>query len=139
MPARVKRSLRHFAVRIMGHHFIVGRDHSGVGNFYHPKAAQEYFLSLKGLGIEPIFFDKVHYCAQCRTYVEDCSHDIQSYQDISASRVRELLLDSKQPPSYLVRSQVSRMLVEMIKNEEKSLFEDKRYENILVYRAFGRW
>lgn len=100
-------------------HFIIGRDHSGVGNYYAPMAAKEYFLSLKGLGIKPIFFDKVLYCSECRTYVEKCAHDAQSYQDISGSRVRNLLLNGKRPPAYLVRPEISSMLLGMIKNKEK--------------------
>lgn len=94
-------------------HFIVGRDHSGVGGYYKPTAAKEAFSDLKDLGIEIIPFDRVLYCSKCKSYVETCKHDIQSYKDISGSAVREMIIQNRQPMAYLMRPVVSRFLLEL--------------------------
>jgi len=56
-------------------HFVVGRDHSGVNNFYEKDGAQKLFQSLGDIGIQPIFFNEVHYCQKCKNYVEECEHE----------------------------------------------------------------
>jgi ATP sulfurylase len=103
-------------------HFIVGRDHSGVGNYYAPLAAKEFFLEMGEIGIKPIFFNKVLYCRECRGYVERCGHGTSALQDISGSKVRHMLLEGKKPPAYLLRPEISSMLIDMIKNDERVFF-----------------
>lgn len=43
-------------------HFIVGRDHAGVGNYYPPFAAQEIFQKYPDLGIIPVIFPAFYFC-----------------------------------------------------------------------------
>ena len=52
-------------------HFVVGRDHTGVGNFYDPQASHEIFNKFDDLGIEPVLFDNVFYSKQLQTHVHE--------------------------------------------------------------------
>ncbi len=97
-------------------HFIVGRDHAGVGRFYEPYAAQKAFddFSPGELGIEPLKFDAAfwstitHGMATDKTAPDDPSTRIS----LSGTQVRELLHDGKLPPPELSRPEVAQILLE---------------------------
>jgi ATP sulfurylase len=72
-------------------HFIVGRDHTGVGKFYGELGAQQLFLQLGDLGIEPIFFGKVVHCRKCDKAVEFCEHGPSEFDEISGTNIRDSL------------------------------------------------
>ena len=40
-------------------HFIVGRDHTGVGDYYPPDASQRLFTEIRDFPIQPIFYGEV--------------------------------------------------------------------------------
>ncbi len=80
-------------------HFIVGRDHTGVGNYYGPDDAEKLFRKLGNIGIMPIVFNTQHYCALCRDYVEQCEHGGEAILDISGTKGREMLTQLNNPPS----------------------------------------
>ena len=70
-------------------HFIVGRDHAGVGNYYKPYEAQEIFNEFPDLGIKPLFFNEFHYCRYCGIVSESvCSHKSIKF---SGTYVRECI------------------------------------------------
>ena len=69
-------------------HYIVGRDHTGVGSFYPKDGAKRLFVELGEIGIQPIFFDEVYYCMTCKKHVEKCVHGIDKNSRISGSEVR---------------------------------------------------
>jgi len=93
-------------------HFIVGRDHTGVGNFYAPNGAQALFESLGDIGIKPVFFDEVKYCFKCKEYVEMCAHGESDKGVISGTKVREHLVNGDPPPEWMMRREVSEMVIE---------------------------
>lgn len=75
-------------------HFIIGRDHAGVGKFYHPYAAQEIFKDFPDLGITPLFFPAFYQCRRCRGLVNEkiCPHTGADRVDFSGTRLREAIL-----------------------------------------------
>ena len=75
-------------------HFIVGRDHAGVGSYYPPYAAQEIFQDYSDLGITPLFFPAFFQCRRCRAVVNEkiCPHTGADRVDFSGTRVREAIL-----------------------------------------------
>lgn len=99
-------------------HFIVGRDHSGVGNFYGPSDSRELFKSLHGLGIEPVFFDNVYYDKKDQRYVE-LSTERDDLLTISGTHVREIFKRGERPEEWLMRGEISSMIEEQMKKKEK--------------------
>lgn len=97
-------------------HFVIGRDHTGVQDFYLPDASAKLFDKLGDIGIKPIFFDEVAYCSACKTQRLACEHPESNIQRISGTQVRKLLSEEKEPPTWLMREEISEMLLEEIKN-----------------------
>ncbi len=97
-------------------HFIVGRDHAGVGSYYGPFDAQHIFSEFEPgeLGIEPIFFDMVHYCKACgqMTSPKTCPHSKEERVFLSGTAVRKMLAEGEMPPAEFTRSEVAKILVE---------------------------
>jgi sulfate adenylyltransferase len=100
-------------------HFIIGRDHTGVGGFYTPDASQRIFDEIGDIGIKPVFFETAYYCSACKTVTSGCQHQDKFKIDISASEVRNCLINNKRPPQYLLREEISDLLENMIKEKEE--------------------
>lgn len=96
-------------------HFIVGRDHTGVGNYYSLNAAHELFKQLGDIGIVPIFFNTMHYCKRCNEYVDKCKHGNSQIAIISGTEGREILKEGKYPPEWFMRREVSELILNEIK------------------------
>ncbi|NPA76056.1 MAG: sulfate adenylyltransferase [Euryarchaeota archaeon] len=90
-------------------HFIVGRDHAGVGNFYGPFDAHEIFYEYPDLKIEPLFFRSFYYCKKCGSVVNDkiCPHGPEFRVNFSGTKIRELLLKGERPPELMMRPEVA--------------------------------
>ena len=93
-------------------HFIVGRDHAGVGNYYTPYAAHEIFKEYPDLGIEPVFFKSFFHCKACGAVASEkiCPHSEENHLPFSATLIREALKQSGRAPSYLLRPEVLQVL-----------------------------
>ena len=94
-------------------HFIIGRDHTGVGNFYSRDANRDLFESLGDIGIQPVFFDTVGYNKETDGYEVERG---QSLMTISGTKVRETLQDGKQLPSWFMRDLVQEVLLEELQS-----------------------
>jgi pyruvate kinase len=101
-------------------HFIVGRDHTGVGDFYPRDANQELFESLGDIGIEPVFFDTVGYNSETGEYEVDRGQPLQL---ISGTRVRETLRTEKRLPDWFMRDLVQEVLLTEMKNGTPMFYE----------------
>ncbi|MFC1643986.1 sulfate adenylyltransferase [Candidatus Omnitrophota bacterium] len=102
-------------------HFVVGRDHAGVGKYYRSYDAHRMFDSLGDIGIAPVFFDEVHYCSCCCAYVDRCKHGDGNILKISGSEGRSMLQSEKRPPDWFMRDDISDLVINEIR-EGKEVF-----------------
>ncbi len=101
-------------------HFIIGRDHTGVGDFYSQNANRELFDSLGDVGIQPVFFDTVGYNHETNRYEVDQG---QSLNMISGTKVRETLRANKHLPDWFMRDLVQEMLLAERKSGKPLFYE----------------
>ena len=98
-------------------HIIIGRDHAGVGKFYDPFAAHKIFADYPELEIEPIFFPAFFYCKKCLTFTNPnvCPHDADDREQISGTKLREMIQNGEAPSEFILRPEVAKVIIDFDK------------------------
>jgi sulfate adenylyltransferase len=105
-------------------HFIVGRDHAGVGDFYGTFDAQMIFdrFDPDELGIVPLKFEHAFYCTECAgmATTKTCAHDTKYRVFLAGKKVRAMLKEGILPPPEFTRPEIAEILMEAARKGDNS-------------------
>jgi len=103
-------------------HFIVGRDHTGVKDFYHPKASHNIFERFPEIGIKAVKFDKVFYSQILEKHVheqEEKEHSEEDKLHVSGTQARKILENGDNLPGWFMRPEISQVIRDSIMKGEE--------------------
>lgn len=121
-------------------HFVVGRDHTGIGDFYKPMASHDIFDKFPDLGIKPVKFSQVFYSKKLGKHVhekEASGHDEKDKLYISGTQARKMFLSGKRPPDWFMRPEISKLILSAIKRGEKVFVEDEKKCKVIWFTGLS--
>ena len=98
-------------------HFIIGRDHTGVKNFYKENENKKFFNQLENIGIELIFFDQIGFDTQRKEFTKQTSR--KEIKHISGTKIREAFNKKKRLPNWYMRKEIQDMILLKITKNQK--------------------
>ena len=104
-------------------HFIVGRDHTGVGNYYSSNDLEKLLLQIGDIGITPILLDEYVYAVQRDSYIKITDKRNEKIKSINGTYARELLQKGERPPSWYMREEISNYIINVLKLGKKVFVE----------------
>lgn len=113
-------------------HFIVGRDHTGVGDYYTNLASHDIFEKIDNIGIKIIKYSDVVYVPSVNTYSIEVEEDVEK-KEISATKIRTFIKNRETPPDWLIRPEISNLLLE----KEKIFVEETRNSKIIWFTGLS--
>ena len=101
-------------------HFIVGRDHAGVGNYYGKYDAHKLCDQFNDLGIKILALKGPYYCRKCKTIVTEnsCPHGEKHSLNISGTQIRKMFNKGHRPPAEYMRKEIADVLMSLHKQGE---------------------
>jgi ATP sulfurylase len=95
-------------------HYILGRDHTEINNFYKEEANMRFFEEVGDIGIKSIFFDETAYCNKCESMRLSCEHPSSCIHPVNGTTIKEYLNKNEKPPNWMIREEIGNMLINML-------------------------